>query len=114
MHDADVDWAGRAAAAERAVVRRHVRPIAGVLPGTRIGRVCWPRRLPRPPFHWHYWWWNVASFPVIVVFGYLTFYVVAFVVYDTQRRSRQLAIVGGLATVDLVAGLLFGPALGWI
>jgi hypothetical protein len=25
-------------------------------------------------FHWHYWWWNVASFPVIVVFGYLTFY----------------------------------------
>src|SRR5438045_2905483 len=24
-------------------------------------------------FHWHYWWWNVASLPVIVVFGYLWF-----------------------------------------
>ena len=33
-------------------------------------------------FHWYYWWWNVASFPVIVVLGYLTFYVVAFIVYD--------------------------------
>lgn len=52
----DVDWAGRAATAERAVVRRHVRPIAGVLPGTRIGRVHWPRVLPAAPFPWHYWW----------------------------------------------------------
>ena len=65
-------------------------------------------------FHWHYWWWNTASFPVIVVFGYLTFYVVAFVVYDSPSRLRQLAIVGGLASFDLAAGLLFGPALGWI
>ena len=46
MHDGDVDWACRAAAAEQAVVRRHLRPIAGVLPGTRIGRVRWPRRMP--------------------------------------------------------------------
>lgn len=65
-------------------------------------------------FHWYYSWWNVASFPVIVVFGYLTFYVVAFIVYDAPRRSRQLAIVGTLATVDLLGGLLFGPLLGWI
>jgi hypothetical protein len=65
-------------------------------------------------FHWHYWWWNAASFPVIVVFGYLTFYVVAFVVYDAPRRSRQLAIVGSLAALDLLAGLVFGPLLGWI
>lgn len=65
-------------------------------------------------FHWYYWWWNVASFPVIVVFGYLTFYVVAFVVYDAPRRSRQLAVVGCLAFLDLVAGLTFGPLLGWI
>lgn len=65
-------------------------------------------------FHWHYWWWNAASFPVIVVFGYLTFYIVAFVVYDSPRRSRQLAIVGGLALIDLVGGLVFGPVLGWI
>jgi hypothetical protein len=65
-------------------------------------------------FHWHYWWWNVASFPVIVVFGYLTFYIVAFVVYDAPRRSTQLAIVGSLAVFNLAAGILFGPLLGWI
>jgi hypothetical protein len=65
-------------------------------------------------FHWYYWWWNVASFPVIVVLGYLTFYVVAFIVYDCPRRSRQLAIVGALALLNLSAGLIFGPLLGWI
>ena len=65
-------------------------------------------------FHWHYWWWNVASFPVIVVLGYLTFYVVAFIVYDAPRRVRQLQIVGSLAALDLAAGLVFGPLLGWI
>jgi hypothetical protein len=65
-------------------------------------------------FHWHYWWWNVASFPVIVVLGYLTFYVVAFVVYDAPHRARQLQIVGSLAALDLAGGLVFGPLLGWI
>ncbi len=65
-------------------------------------------------FHWYYWWWNVATFPVIVIFGYLTFYVVAFTVYDMPRRARQLQVVGLLAGVNLTAGLLFGPLLGWI
>jgi hypothetical protein len=65
-------------------------------------------------FHWYYWWWNVASWPVIVVFGYLTFYAMAFWVYDMGRRTRQLQVVGSLAALDLLAGLLFGPLLGWI
>jgi len=65
-------------------------------------------------FHWYYWWWNVATFPVIVVFGYLTFYAVSMWVYYAPRRSQQLRIVGSLAALDLVAGLVFGPLLGWI
>ena len=65
-------------------------------------------------FHWYYWWWNVASFPVIVVFGYLTFYVVAFTVHDMASRARQLQTVGFLAGLDLAAGLIFGPLLGWL
>jgi hypothetical protein len=44
------------------------------------------------------------------VFGYLTFYIV----YDAPSRARQLAIVGGLAILNLAGGLVFGPALGWI
>jgi hypothetical protein len=64
-------------------------------------------------FHWYYWWWNVASFPVIAVFGYLTFYVVSFTVFYASR-VRQIQIVGALAGADLIAGLVFGPLLGWI
>jgi hypothetical protein len=65
-------------------------------------------------FHWYYWWWNVASFPVIIVLGYLTFYVVAFWVHDMADRARQITVVASLAGLDLAAGLLFGPVLGWI
>jgi hypothetical protein len=65
-------------------------------------------------FHWHYWWWNVASFPVIVVFGYVTFYVVCFWVYDMEDRRRQITVVATLGAVDLVAGLVLGPILGWV
>jgi predicted alpha-1,6-mannanase (GH76 family) len=56
MAAADVDWRERAGIAERAVVRRHVRRVGGMLPGTRIGRIRWPRRLPAPLVPWHYWW----------------------------------------------------------
>jgi predicted alpha-1,6-mannanase (GH76 family) len=56
MDAADVDWSERAGIAERAVVRRHLRRVGGVLPGTRIGRVRWPRRGPLPLAPWHYWW----------------------------------------------------------
>jgi hypothetical protein len=65
-------------------------------------------------FHWYWWWWNVATFPVIVVFGYLTFYVVAFWVHDMRDRSRQLRVVGALATLDLAGLVVFGAILGWI
>ena len=51
-----VDWAARAAAAERAVVRRHLRRLGGIVPGTRIGRIRWPRTPPARPWPWHYWW----------------------------------------------------------
>jgi hypothetical protein len=65
-------------------------------------------------FHWYYWWWNVASFPVIVVLGYLTFYVVAFWIHDMAGRTRQITVVASLASLDLAAGLIFGVVLGWI
>ena len=65
-------------------------------------------------FHWYYWWWNVATFPVIVLFGYLTFYVVTFWVHDMPSREAQLRTVGALGSLVLVAGVVFGPVLGWI
>jgi predicted alpha-1,6-mannanase (GH76 family) len=49
-------WAERAAAAEAAVTSRFVRRLAGVVPGTRLGRIRWPRPVPIRPWPWHYWW----------------------------------------------------------
>jgi len=52
-----VVWAERAAVAEGVIRQRFVRRLLGVIPGTRIGRVRWPRQpLMRPPWPWHYWW----------------------------------------------------------
>ncbi|MDQ3904311.1 MAG: glycoside hydrolase [Actinomycetota bacterium] len=45
-------WAGRAAAAERAVHTRHLRSLPGLL-DTRLGRPSWPGT---GQLQWHYWW----------------------------------------------------------
>jgi hypothetical protein len=66
-------------------------------------------------FHWEYWWWNVPFVPLIVIFGYATFFAVAAWVYDMgSDHRRQLRVVGVLAAVDAVGLLVFGPILEWI
>jgi len=50
------DWADRAETVEDTIRRRFVRRLGGVVPGTRIGRVRWPRPLVIRPWPWHYWW----------------------------------------------------------
>jgi hypothetical protein len=65
-------------------------------------------------FHWHYWWWNRLSWPVIVVFGYLWFYMYAAWVFDTKDVRSRWTRLGVLAAVDLVIGLICGVALGWL
>ncbi len=56
MAAAEVDWSERAGIAEQAILHRHLRRLGGVVPGTRIGRIQWPRRCPVWPWPWHYWW----------------------------------------------------------
>ena len=65
-------------------------------------------------FHWHYWWWNTPFVPLIVVFGYLWFFLYAAWVYDAPTARARWARVGGLAAVDLAMGLAFGVGLGWL
>ncbi|OBB35393.1 glycoside hydrolase family 76 protein [Mycobacterium sp. 852002-51961_SCH5331710] len=49
-------WANRAASAEAAVAKRHVRRLWG-LPGTQLGVVAWPATRQHRLFGtWHYWW----------------------------------------------------------
>ena len=43
-------------------------------------------------FHWEYWWWNTPFVLLIVVFGYLWFYLYAAWVYDAPTpRTRWTA-----------------------
>jgi hypothetical protein len=65
-------------------------------------------------FHWHYWWWNVASAPVIVVFGYLWFYLFAAWVYDAPDDRRRWRRVGALGAVNVAMALVFGLGFGWL
>ncbi len=49
-------WANRAASAEAAVSKRHLKRLWGV-PGTQLGVVAWPAAQQQRRFGtWHYWW----------------------------------------------------------
>ena len=65
-------------------------------------------------FTWEYWWWNTPFVPLIVVFGYMTFFAIAAWIYDMgDDRRRQLRVVGALAAVDVVLAVALGLA-GWL
>ncbi|HJT95998.1 MAG TPA: glycoside hydrolase family 76 protein [Mycobacterium sp.] len=52
----DQVWANRAASAEGAVAKRHLKRLWG-LPGTQLGVVAWPATRRHRLFGvWHYWW----------------------------------------------------------
>jgi hypothetical protein len=65
-------------------------------------------------FHWDYWWWNVPFVPLIIVFGYMTFFGIAAWVYDMGKdHRRQLRVVGTLAAINVALGVGLGLA-GWL
>jgi predicted alpha-1,6-mannanase (GH76 family) len=52
----DQVWGNRAASAEAAINKRHLKKLWG-LPGTQLGVVAWPSEQKYRKFkHWHYWW----------------------------------------------------------
>jgi uncharacterized membrane protein len=63
---------------------------------------------------WDYSWWNARAPWLIIVFGYLHFFVVAFWVHDMVSVSRKARTVGAIFAVDAVALVLFVGVLGWI
>jgi hypothetical protein len=65
-------------------------------------------------FHWEYWWWNTPFVLLIIVFGYLWFFVYAAWVYDAPSARKRCTRLGGLAAIDLALGLVFGVGFGWL
>jgi hypothetical protein len=65
-------------------------------------------------FHWEYWWWNTPFVLLIVVFGYLWFYLYAAWVYDAPTPRKRWTRVGGLAAIDVAMALVFGVGFGWL
>ena len=65
-------------------------------------------------FHWEYWWWNTPFVLLIIVFGYLWFFLYAAWVYDSPDTRKRCTRLGGLAAIDLAMGLGFGVGFGWL
>ncbi len=63
---------------------------------------------------WDYSWWNASAPYLIVIFGYLTFFIVAYWVYDMKTLRQKSIVTGIIYGVDILAIIIFGVVLGWI
>jgi len=63
---------------------------------------------------WEYSWWN-AKFPLLIfLFGYLTFFLVTYWVFDMDKIRKKINALSLIYGVDLIALILFGVILKWI
>jgi hypothetical protein len=63
---------------------------------------------------WEYVWWNRNAPWLIFLIGYLTFFIVAFWVYDMKDFKQKLWVVGALWGFDIACLILFLGILRWI
>jgi hypothetical protein len=63
---------------------------------------------------WDYVWWNARAPWLILLFGYLHFFLVSFWVYDMKRIRTKLITVAAIYVFDIVCIIVFGVALKWI
>ena len=63
---------------------------------------------------WDYSWWNASAPILIVIFGYLTFFIVAYRVFDMKTIKKKITTVAIIFTIDIIAIIVFGFMLGWI
>ena len=63
---------------------------------------------------WDWWWWNRSTPWLIFVFGYLTFFVVAFWVHDMPTVRQKARVVATIFAFDLACLVVFGGILKWI
>jgi len=63
---------------------------------------------------WDWSWWNARAPILIVLFGYLHFFLVSYWVHDMRTVRAKVVTVGAIFGFDIVCILVFGVALGWI
>jgi hypothetical protein len=64
--------------------------------------------------HWHWWWWDIPwGLPLIVIFGYVWFFLIAARAHDADEPAVRWRIVGTLAATAGALALAFGIA-GWL
>ena len=63
---------------------------------------------------WDYPWWSRQAPWLIFLIGYLTFFIMAFWVYDMKTMKSKLLTVGIIWGVVLVSLVVFIPVLNWI
>ena len=51
---------------------------------------------------------------LIVILGYLWFYLYAAWVYDAPSQAHRWRRLGGLAAIDVAMALVFGVGFGWL
>ena len=63
---------------------------------------------------WDWPWWNRSAPWLIFLFGYLTFFIAAFWVYDMDSLKKRLWAVGTIWGLDLILAVVFLGMLRWI
>ncbi len=63
---------------------------------------------------WDYAWWSTRAPWLIILIGYLPFFLVSFWVHDMESVKSKAITVGIIYAVDIAAILVFGVGLGWI
>jgi len=49
---------------------------------------------------WDYWWWSIQC--PLVIFGYFSFFLIAFWVYDIEDNKKKTKVVAVIALITLV------------
>ena len=63
---------------------------------------------------WDYSWWGRSAPWLIFLFGYLTFFIMAFWVFDMKSMQNKLVTVGSIWTIAILSLIVFIPILHWI
>jgi hypothetical protein len=63
---------------------------------------------------WDWSFWDAGTPWLIIIFGYLHFFLVTYWVFDMRAMRSKLLTVGAIWAVDIAAILVFGVGLGWL